>query len=106
VIEERVVPREVSYPMELEESLGAVVTLEPLSRLAARLDALYLPVPAAVTSVAVSPVTSDLRHEIPEMNDTAWRQVRKRLVERTQTKWPIRSEYNRVRYRVTSRSPY
>jgi hypothetical protein len=55
VLGERVVPRGVSYRLELEGSLGAVVTLEPGSRRTVGLDAVsYLPVPVAVTSVAVS----------------------------------------------------
>jgi hypothetical protein len=55
VLGERVVPRGVSYRLVLERSLGAVVTLEPASRRAVGLDVVsYLPVPVAVTSVAVS----------------------------------------------------
>jgi hypothetical protein len=46
VLGNRVVPRDVSYRLALEESLVAVVTLEPASR--------RLPVPVGVTSVAVS----------------------------------------------------
>jgi hypothetical protein len=55
VLGERVVPRGVSYLLVVEGSLGAVVPLEPVSRRAVGLDAVsYLPVPVAVTSVAVS----------------------------------------------------
>jgi hypothetical protein len=55
VLGERVVPRGVSYLLVVEGSLGAVVTLEPVPRRAVGLDAVsYLPVPVAVTSVAVS----------------------------------------------------
>jgi hypothetical protein len=52
---ERAVLRGVSYRLALDWSLGAVVGLEPVSQRAVRLDAVsYLPVPVAVTSVAVS----------------------------------------------------
>jgi len=55
VLGERAVPRGVSYLRTPEGTLGAVVTLEPVSRRAVGLDAVsYLPVPVAVTSVAVS----------------------------------------------------
>jgi hypothetical protein len=55
VLGERVVLRGVSYRLALEQSLGAVVTLEPVSRQVVRLDVMsYLPVPVTVTSVSVS----------------------------------------------------
>jgi hypothetical protein len=55
VLGERVVLRGVSYLLAVEESLGAVVILEPVSRRTVGLDAVsYLPVQVAVTSVAVS----------------------------------------------------
>jgi hypothetical protein len=47
--------RGVSYLLAVEESLGAVATLEPVSRRTVGLDSVSsLPVPVAVTSVAVS----------------------------------------------------
>jgi hypothetical protein len=55
VLGERVVPSGVSYRFAVEGSLGGVVVLELVSRHAVGLDAVsYLPVPVAVTSVAVS----------------------------------------------------
>ena len=86
VLGERVVPRGISYGLALERFLGAVVTLKPASRRAVGLDAvLYLLVPVAVTSVAVSYlpavvvkpvaisyrslVSSDLREGILGMDD-------------------------------------
>jgi hypothetical protein len=50
VLGERVVPRGVSYRLVLKRSLGAVVTLEPVTRRAVGLDVVsYIPVSVAVT---------------------------------------------------------
>jgi hypothetical protein len=61
VLGEQVMPRGVSYRLELEGSLGAVVTLEPMSQWAVRLDTVsHLPVVVVVKPVAVSYRSLDL----------------------------------------------